>query len=287
MSVGACEPVRIDVLTLEAHEAAQLFPLMSDEEIRGLANDIKVNGQRRPVSIWRDRDHDRWVMLDGRNRALACRLLGIEPRYSIWEGDPVAFVVSENLQRLHMNESQRAMVAARLSTMKSGARTDLASIEARSQTDAAKRLNVSRAQVQRARAVIDSGSADLVRAVETGAVAVSAAAKIAALPVSDQGPALDDAISSKVNPRSATARRREADVVRLHAEGRNGVEIAETLGIHETSVSAIKTRVGIRTEGKKLAQQIERAIVALAGVSDQVEVLVQRLETHDPEMSRE
>lgn len=67
------------------------------------------------------------------------------------------------------------MVAARLADMKQGARTDIASIEARSQSDAAEMLNVSRSAVQRAREVINDGAPELVAAVDRGAVSVGAA----------------------------------------------------------------------------------------------------------------
>jgi hypothetical protein len=60
------------------------------------------------------------------------------------------------------------MVAAKLANMRQGARTDLASIEATSQSDAAEMLNVSRAGVQRAREVLDKGAPELVQAVERG-----------------------------------------------------------------------------------------------------------------------
>jgi N6-adenosine-specific RNA methylase IME4 len=78
------------------------------------------------------------------------------------------------------------MVAAKLATLKQGARTDLAPIGAMSQDAAADMLNVGRRSVQRAREVIDQGAPELVRAVETGAVSVSAAADVATLPAAEQ-----------------------------------------------------------------------------------------------------
>ena len=94
---------------------------------------------------------------------------GVTPTFREWTGtDPVAFVISKNLHRRHLDESQRAMVAARLATMKSGARTDLAPIGGRSQPEAAKLLNVSTRSVQRARVVLKVAKPEDVAAVERG-----------------------------------------------------------------------------------------------------------------------
>ena len=67
--------------------------------------------------------------------------------------DPLEFVISKNLKRRHLNESQRAMIAARLANMQEGRPRKTASFDAVSQSDAATMLNVSRPSVQRAKAV--------------------------------------------------------------------------------------------------------------------------------------
>jgi ParB-like chromosome segregation protein Spo0J len=48
---------------------------MKPEELRELANDIAANGLRDPVTLTPD-----GLLLDGRNRALACETVGLEPR---------------------------------------------------------------------------------------------------------------------------------------------------------------------------------------------------------------
>src|SRR5690606_33589017 len=50
------------------HPAATIFPMMDDERLRELAEDIKQNGQREPIVYWKDQ------LLDGRNRLKACEL---------------------------------------------------------------------------------------------------------------------------------------------------------------------------------------------------------------------
>jgi ParB-like chromosome segregation protein Spo0J len=168
--------------TLPVHEAAAIFPMMSEEEVGRLVEDIKKHGQLVPIALYAGR------VLDGRNRLAACKLAGVVPVTQDMtasvnkRGGPVNYVLSANLERRHLDESQRAMVAARLATMGRGRQAANPSIEGFSQPDAAARLNVGRASVERARTVIDSGVPELVQAVDRGEIAVSLASKAATLP---------------------------------------------------------------------------------------------------------
>ncbi|MGC9986690.1 MAG: hypothetical protein ABSF35_24120 [Polyangia bacterium] len=63
------------------------------------------------------------------------------------------------------SESQRAMVGAKIATLKNGQRPS-AIAEGMPQGEAAKRLNVSPDSIGRARAVLDSGTPELIEAVE-------------------------------------------------------------------------------------------------------------------------
>ena len=149
---------------MKFHQLSGLFPLMDDREFEGLVEDIRTNGLREPIWLYDGQ------ILDGRNRWRACEAIGVVPQTREYAGtDPVGFVVSLNLHRRHLSESQRALVAAKIANMPQGARTDLASIEATSQPRAAELLNVGRASVQRAREVIDRGAPELVAAVLRGA----------------------------------------------------------------------------------------------------------------------
>ena len=87
----------------EFHELCCIFPRCSDEELQLLVSDIRENGLLTPITLYEGK------ILDGRNRYLACQMLNKEPDYVPFDGkDPLPFVVSRNLCRRHLNESQRA-----------------------------------------------------------------------------------------------------------------------------------------------------------------------------------
>ena len=112
---------------------------------------------------------------------------GIRPVFEQYTGDdPLGNVLSANLHRRHLTESQRGMVASALATMRQGARTDIAQVCAMSQEQAAKRLAVSRRTVQYACTVREQGIPELVRRAERGEISVSLAARIAKMPQEQQ-----------------------------------------------------------------------------------------------------
>jgi hypothetical protein len=98
---------------LGVHPAATLFPMMHGPELGLLIEDIEAHGLREPVVLYDGQ------VLDGRNRLRACELAGIEPRFEEWDGvgSPLAFVLSRNLHRRHLNESQRSIIGARAKGM--------------------------------------------------------------------------------------------------------------------------------------------------------------------------
>jgi len=104
-----------DTTTIPDHPLSELFPLMEEQELAALAADIQANGLRTPILLLDDQ------ILDGRNRYRACLLAGVEPVTSEFAGeDPLEFVLSANLHRRHLNESQRALVAAKITNLGEG-----------------------------------------------------------------------------------------------------------------------------------------------------------------------
>ena len=99
---------------LQFHPAADIFPMMRDEEAIGMLEDIKKRGQQYAVELYEGK------ILDGRNRYLACLKLGIEcETIDVTDevDDPVAHVISMNLHRRHLTPPQCAIVGARSKEM--------------------------------------------------------------------------------------------------------------------------------------------------------------------------
>ena len=171
-----------DASVIAYHPFANLFPLLEGRELAELADDIAEHGQREPIILLDDK------ILDGRNRYLACQMAGVEPHFEQFgdSADPLAAVISLNLKRRHLDESQRAMIAAKLATLHDGQRQvgQLADVPTQERT--AQMLNVGERSVRRAREVLGEGAPELVAAVEQGKVAVSAAAGIVTLPKPEQ-----------------------------------------------------------------------------------------------------
>jgi len=132
---------------LPVHPAADLFPTMSEAELRELGEDIKKNGLQIPIVVWiseTDSDHprrckqpNRYSLLDGRNRLDAMELVGVpfelswSEEYvwwhlnsdhtaqdaasaSLYHGDPYEFVLSANIHRRHLIAEQKRELIGKL-----------------------------------------------------------------------------------------------------------------------------------------------------------------------------
>lgn len=160
---------------MKFHPLANIFPLLDGTDLAALTADILANGLREPITL-----HPDGSILDGRNRFVACVDAGVEPRFVTWDGSgtALAYVLSLNLHRRHLDESQRAMVAAKIANLGEGRPGKTTDKTVVSQADAGKLLNVSVGSIQNARQVIDHGVPELVQAVERGEIPVTLAAKV-------------------------------------------------------------------------------------------------------------
>jgi hypothetical protein len=94
---------------MEAHPIADLFPMLAEDELAELADDIKQRGLLQPIVL----DTDGKV-LDGRNRLAACKRAGVKPDFVNYEGDDAqGYALAVNINRRSMSKGQTALVVAR------------------------------------------------------------------------------------------------------------------------------------------------------------------------------
>lgn len=89
------------------HPVAERFPMLSEEELRRLAESITETGQLHACLMGPD-----GLGLDGRNRVAACKIIGAEPQWAVTEADPVGVIIAGNVRHRHMTVGQQAMAAA-------------------------------------------------------------------------------------------------------------------------------------------------------------------------------
>jgi hypothetical protein len=129
---------------LAIHPAAELFPLMSEVELKGLAEDIEKNGPRQNIVLCGDPRSglDNCQLVDGRNRLDALAMLGFlgvndggglvvtkqhtkdgkwidgkghQPFCYYLKGeDPYALALSYNVHRRHLTAEQKRELIAKL-----------------------------------------------------------------------------------------------------------------------------------------------------------------------------
>jgi hypothetical protein len=141
------------------HPLADLFPMMADDDLADLAADIRDHGQLHPILV---DEEDRIV--DGRNRARACEIAGVEPRTEVFTGDIAALVVSANLARRNLKKGQQAMALAMIypETRRGRGAQDGARKGAETSSFSYRRLQQARTVLSHSRALAEDVIADRV-----------------------------------------------------------------------------------------------------------------------------
>jgi hypothetical protein len=232
---------------------ANLFPMVTREHLEELAQDIKDHGLLDPIVLYEGQ------ILDGRCRYLACQIASVEPEFQDYVGDdPLGFVVSRNLHRRHLTESQRAIVAARLAALKRGANQHSQGLPI---GRAANILNVGARSVARARDVLRRGAPELVTAVEAGEIAVSAAADISGMPESEQRKMIASTPGGSTN-----------------ADGQARIKKAGKAARYKTGKSKNQRGAGVPREIAPAAE-VEKLKSELAAANERQRELEEELET--------
>jgi N6-adenosine-specific RNA methylase IME4 len=208
------DPEPAAIWDLPVYPAAGLFPMLDDEALVAMSQDIARHGLRHPIVLWRGQ------LLDGRNRREACRLADVAPEVISFEGDEsaaLAFVASVNLRRRHLPASQAALIAAELLGSAQGPAPAQGGKRAAVVADAA---GVSTRSVEHGVRVLERGAPELVEAVREGSVPVHTAAALASLPQAEQVEALKGADPKAIKAAAKAIQRQEAGEKRAKQDAR-------------------------------------------------------------------
>ena len=176
------------------HALAYIFPAMMPEEYAELRDSIGETGLQQPITVWQGQ------IIDGAHRYRACLEMQQEPRFRFLEDsdDPVAHVIGANINRRHLDASQRGVIGYKLSQWsKRGGRRELYPRTGRksdeslfsdkngkpsfNQKEAARLLNIDDKTIYRAGKIFsDDGTAapELRVAVESGGIKLTDAEKV-------------------------------------------------------------------------------------------------------------
>ena len=171
----------------EFHPYAAVLPMLGTADADELAADIQANGLREPIVLLDKK------ILDGRNRYRACLKVGTEPRFRDFngDGDPIDYIISVNIKRRHLTQSQKAMVVAKFANLPRGdisritktAKTPINSltvqdtVREKSVAEVAKEVKVSSSTVEQAKRVLKEAPKETIEKVERGEKSVATAVK--------------------------------------------------------------------------------------------------------------
>jgi hypothetical protein len=250
-----------EVLTeLKIHPAADLFPMMAPDELAELASDIAENGQQEPIIV----DGD--ILIDGRNRLAACKLVGIEPFFAdLPRGrDPLGYIASANLMRRNLTKGQQAMAMAMIyPEPEKGGRGKKKKVEQSSTLFSEKRLQQARTVLHHSRSLAESvikGIMPLNDALETvkkeQEFQQSDEEKLTRLLQS--APDLAEQVGEerlKIDEAIAALKVREQELRRIAEDGQRAAQ--EIVRSFPANVSAIVSAVGIGEKNLLSAEHLE------------------------------
>lgn len=190
-------------MQIDLHPSLNDFDPLSDEEVAKLRKSIRKNGCKVPLLLWKPKEWltDVYNLMDGRHRYRICQEEGVPYNVIVFDGtekEAIALAKSLNEDRRHRPYGARALDAAKDASQESEETTTTPPIggvgkppKKRTAGTSATRHKVSKRAVERAKVIIEGGTKKLIKAVETDAVSLSDAEKVAKLPDKVQNKAVN------------------------------------------------------------------------------------------------
>jgi hypothetical protein len=159
----------MNLFELKPHPYSQILPQMSGGAFSELVASIKKIGRiRNSVIVYQNQ------ILDGNHRLKACRIAKVEPKSIEFKGtdrEALDLVWDLNVQRRHLNESQRAVAFAQYCNFADVGRPEQSSPRVRLD-DAAGKAGVGRNTMRRAKEVVKHGTKKDIESIKSGKTTV-------------------------------------------------------------------------------------------------------------------
>jgi hypothetical protein len=181
------------------HPIAECYPPPTAQEYAELKEDIRANGLLHPIVLFEEK------ILCGIQRKRICKEFGIPPIYITPQiTDPIAYAKGDHTRR-QWTRAQLAVVGEKLANLKKGGDGSNQYVKAANAQNKAlaglqaiaRRLGVSKTQIDGFRYIRKNGIPELFEAVEANQILVDPARKIAHLSKDKQRLALEEALRSK------------------------------------------------------------------------------------------
>jgi DNA-binding CsgD family transcriptional regulator len=275
--------------------------MLSDEDLAPMVEDMRANGYDHSKPILRYRGQ----VLDGRNRLRAAALAGVEPSFRDLDDDHDPYDESwrQNGLRRDITRIQKACIRLEIQAMSKTWAADQAR-----RREEANRARSEKAKAQHAvsnpRAGESSGRSSNEDRPKRDNRTVTELAKEAGVsrPTIERAMQLrrDDpekfeaALRGDKKPRKPVTPRvdhdqRAADVARLHAKGLRTSEIAEKTGLAPTTVSKMKSDLGIAQNSPATKTRLDLTAITstLSGAASRAESLAGEIDSESVQLDRE
>lgn len=244
---------------LKHHPYACIIEFGAGIDLDSMAAQMREHGydESEPIVLWQSDPKQPLLILSGRHRHAAAIMAEVMPAFRVLEGDDAkaqAFALKD-VHRRHLNESQRALIAARLSTNTRGGdrRSDQRAnlpFDTTTQEQAASTMGVSETLVKAAAKVDAKGTPALVKAVADGTLKASDAASVADLPKSQQNAAVQDVLAGRERTASSAAKHRNGTKPKSGAPIIGMTEIAAITGQYLKAIDNLAHNAGLKKGNK-------------------------------------
>jgi hypothetical protein len=160
----------MNLFELKPHSYSQILPPMSGSAFSELVASVKKLGRlRNSVIVYQNQ------ILDGNHRLKACKIAKVEPKSIEFKGtdlEALDLVWDLNVQRRHLNESQRAVAFAQYCNFADSGTTVAKGSPGVPLADAAEKAGVGKNTMRRAKSIIKHGTKKDIEAIKSGKTTV-------------------------------------------------------------------------------------------------------------------